>query len=61
MNEIAEKGYENGWLFGKYTIVSELSDDLLKQLDNSDSAIVEYMKNFNLGFNAGRADTKRGV
>lgn len=65
MNEIsqkvAERAYEIGYVFGKYTQQVLLEEDLLKEIDNSNKLLNIYLENFNNGVKSGMSDTHRSA
>lgn len=61
LDKIQEIGFNNGFVFGKYTLQTQIDDELQKILDNNKQAIVSYMSEFNKGFNAGIAEAHRSA
>jgi hypothetical protein len=62
MNEkqiVSESAFGKGYAFGKYTQDVLLKQDILDLLENSNELMNIFRLEFNNGFIAGQADTKR--
>lgn len=57
---VKEEAWGHGWVFGKYTVQTKLSDELVKLLDNSNAMMIAYIEEYVVGVRAGMADTHRG-